>query len=135
MSWRESTSRTVQDDLDRVLDEALGAAEELLPAGDFLPFAIVLQDGEASARGTDDDDAAAALPALVAGLRGEREQLTAVGLTYVAVVAGADAVQVEIEHREAGAPVLALSVPFARRGTSVELGDLRAASASRRIWD
>jgi hypothetical protein len=43
MPWRTDTPHEVQDDLDRLADEALSAARELLAAhGEFYPFGLRL---------------------------------------------------------------------------------------------
>src|SRR4051794_19503471 len=45
MSWRDETPPQVQEDLDRLVDEALRAAQHFLEKnGEFYPFALSLDD-------------------------------------------------------------------------------------------
>lgn len=143
-SWRENASSQSQDDLDCLLDAALGFAQQQLDArGEFFPYAAAIgTDGEAeliTARPDADDErprSVDVIDACVAALVSQRDYIRAGAIVADVRLAdqNRDAIRVELEHVEGHA--LAVLLPYTkkkfRRG--VEYGPLRSRAGSRRIW-
>jgi hypothetical protein len=141
MSWRDDTPAEIQDDLDRLTDEALRAAEHLLDKnGEFYPFAVCL-DEEGSSRivgaydGDEHPPSQDVLELLYRGIAQERDGVRAAAFAAMVDVDGGDAVQAEVEHRDGGTAI-AVFLPYSqkrlRRG--VEYGAVWAAPGGRHVW-
>ena len=95
MSWRDDTPAEIQDDLDRLTDEALQAAQHLLDKnGEFYPFAICLdEDGSSRMVGAYDGDehppSQDVLELLYRGIAQERDGVRAAAFAAMVEVGGA----------------------------------------------
>jgi hypothetical protein len=142
-SWRENASQQAQDDLDGLLDAALGFAEQALAArGELYPYAVAVRadgqvamiavdPGPAGGRSAPDliDDCVAALAAQRDGLRAA----AVVSAVHVPAL-GSAAVDVAAEHVEGQA--LRVLLPYAKRRLrkGVTYGELLAQPGPRRVW-
>ena len=142
-SWRDQAFETAQDDLDALLNVALGfAREQLRSRGEFYPYAAAItKDGESTmiaAMPSDEDhpDSTAVLNSCVEALVSQRDRLRA-GATVADVhlpERSTDAIRVDVEHVEG--PTITILLPYSRkrfRG-SVEFGELAAQQGTVRIW-
>src|SRR5688500_10230548 len=110
-SWRETTSQAAQDQIGVLVDGAFGTAQQLLgDHGAVAPFAVVLPSGGAEPEvvqfegaGGASDDAAVVLKATLEHLKARRDEIDAYALVIDAPAAGADAISVQLEHREGAA--------------------------------
>jgi hypothetical protein len=121
-SWRDSAAQQAQDDLDGMLNAALPFAQQMLAKnGEFFPFGASLPaDGEAkmevSHPGGERPESNAVLDLLVSGLRDKRDALRAVAIVAdVRIQGGADAIRIELEHRDGGTSALQRDVRRNRR--------------------
>ncbi|GHJ59356.1 hypothetical protein NOK12_18740 [Nocardioides sp. OK12] len=138
-SWRDDVSKTVLGEMDGLLDTALRSAKDRLDADDVLvPFVQVVEDdGTESARLVEiveDVRPDQLLEELFEKLRAERDQVRCVAVVFDAIVGGARAVQVLLEHRSPKTPALVLAVPYKAQKRRHQLGEVRAAEGERRIW-
>ena len=140
-SWRDSASPQTQDDLDRLLDESLPFAQELLEKnGEFFPYAIALTaSGElkhvAGDPGEGDQPSSVAvLQTLVEGLREEADTNRAAAVVSDVRLSDSDAVRVELEHSEGQAIVVLLPYRTKRLRRGIEYGETRASQGERQIW-
>lgn len=142
-SWREGASPQAQQDLDGLLNPALGFAQQQLDKyGEFFPYAVVVRaDGEvemvaARPDGSDDRPTSAdVMDACRATVAERRNHLRAAAvIADVRLDEVGDAIRVELEHTEG--PALTVLLPYAKKrfGRGLEFGELRAATGSRRIW-
>lgn len=143
-SWRDGASPQAQNDLDGLLEPALGfAQQQLAEHGEFFPYAVVVRsDGQtemvaARTEATDDHPASAdVITACRATLAERRDHLRAAAV--VADIrtpsAGGDAIQVELEHTEGPAITVMLPYTKKRSSNSIDYGELRAAASTRHIW-
>ena len=140
-SWRDDASEQAQDDLDGLLNAALPFAQQQLDAhGEFFPYGVAVDVGGAPrlfAGDPGDGEQPASLDVLevlVEGLRSDRDGLRAVALVSDVRLSTADAVRVELEHREG--PAMAVLLPYrpSESGHGVDYGGLAAAEARRQIW-
>ncbi|WP_456845108.1 hypothetical protein [Cellulomonas sp. P5_C6] len=142
-SWRDTTPADVQDDLDGVVGAALDAAQDLLAKnGEFFPFVITLDNDGALALAAGDPglgerpESLAVLAHLYAGAAQERADHRAFGFVADILSDGADAVRVEVEHRDGG-PALAVVAPYVRKGLirkTVTYTGMGLEPGERRIW-
>jgi hypothetical protein len=141
LSFRDSASQQVQDDLDGLMNAALPFAQRMLAEqGEFVPYGVARElDGEtrmvAVDRGhgrppTNSD----LLVALVHRLRSERDSLRAVALVSDVHLAASDAIRVELEHREGHATAVFLPYTKKRLPRGVEFGDLEARLRTQQVW-
>jgi hypothetical protein len=144
MSWRDSVSQSCQDDLDRLLREALPFAQQCLAKyGEFFPYGVSLANSGATGmvaanEGSEHPASTDLLTMLYDGLRGQSAELR--GAAVVSDVRikdpDGDAIKIEIEHREGVA--MAVLLPYRAQkkmfGRDVVYSDMRAAPAERRIW-
>jgi hypothetical protein len=143
-SWRDAASPQAQQDLDGLLDAALGFAQQQLDRrGEFFPYAAAIgTDGAAemiAARPDPHDEhprSADVIEACVAALVSQRDHIRA-----GAVVAdvhlpelGGDAIRVELEHSDGHALTVVLPYAKKRLRKGIEYGQLRAQAGRRRIW-
>ncbi len=138
-SWRDDVSKTVLGEMDGLLDTALRAAKDRLDADDVLvPFVQVVEDdGTESTRLVEiveDVRPDQLLEELFEKLRAERDQVRAVAVVFDAIVGGARAVQVLLEHRSPKTPALVLAAPYKAQKRRHQLGEVKAAPGERRIW-
>jgi hypothetical protein len=143
-SWRDHASPQAQNDLDGLLEPALGfAQQQLAENGEFFPYAVVVGvDGHiemvaARPNPTDDQPASAdVITACRTSLAERRDQLRATAVVADVRIPdhGGEAIQVELEHTEG--PVLTVLLPYNRKRFSktINYGQLRAATADRHIW-
>jgi hypothetical protein len=141
MSWRDDTSQAVQDDLDRLTDEALTAARDLLEhqRGEFYPFALDLDaEREVGLLNADPGEGERPSSQAVLDMLHEtaghlRDGHTAFAFVTPVVTDRGDAVQVALEHRDGG-PALEVFLPFSRRFRRMRYGELWAGDGVRRVW-
>jgi hypothetical protein len=141
-TWRDAASTEAQADLDRLLNAALGfAQQELTTRGEFYPFAAAIDtDGEAemvAARPDPNDEhpsSADVVDACVAALVSQRDHIRAGAVVATIRTSDGDAVRIDLEHAEAHA--LTILVPYSKKRfkKTVEFGQLRAQAGQRRIW-
>jgi hypothetical protein len=143
-SWRDDASTNAQEDLDALLNAALGfAQQELAEHGEFFPYAaaitadgtpemIAARPGAGGERPRATDVMAACLTALTT----KRDEIRAGAIVADVRLAevGSDAIQVDLEHAEGQA--LSVLLPYATRLSpqTVEYGQVRAQAGRRRIW-
>lgn len=142
-SWRDSASPQAQQDLDGLLEPALGFAQQQLDRhGEFFPYAVVVRsDGQiemVAARPDAANDRPASADVIAAcrtTLAERRDQLRAAAVVAdVRLPDGSDAVQVELEHTEG--PALTIQLPYSKKrfGRGIDYGQLRAAAGTRHVW-
>ena len=142
-SWRDGTSARAQEELDALLDVALGFAQvQLATRGEFYPNAATNDDsGEAEMIAVlpDDNDhpmSADVVDACRAALAARRDEIRAGAIVADVHVAerDGDAIRVDLEHAEG--PVLTVLLPYrkTRAGGGVDYGDIRAQAGNARIW-
>ena len=141
-SWRDLASQSAQDDLDELLNLALGFAQEQLDKhGAFFPYAAAVSaDGATrmiavdlgTERPASNDVIAACVEALKAGKHELRAAVVVADVRLPEL--DSDAVCVDLEHAEGTA--LRVLLPYAKRRLrkDVVYGDLRAESGQRIIW-
>jgi hypothetical protein len=144
VSWRDSVSQGCQDDLDRLLQEALGFARQLLAKnGEFFPYAVSLANNGATKmvaayEGSEHPASTDLLAMLFAGLHGQGPDLR--GAAVVSDVRikdpDSDAIRVEVEHREGVAMAVLLPYRIQKKllGREIAYGEMRLTDAERRIW-
>jgi hypothetical protein len=141
-SWRDAASQQAQDDLDGLLDAALGFAKQQLDGyREFYPCAIVVDtDGQQRVVGADagkeQPESADLITTLIGALLGQRGQLRGVAIVADVRVPeiGSDAVRVILEHSEQIAITVLLPYRARRFGRGVDYGDLQAGTAAAFIW-
>ena len=141
-SWRDAASQQARDDLDGLLDPALGFAQHQLDKhGEFYPYSVVVdcvgqQRMVAADTGEERPSSADLIAALISALSEQRH-----GLRAIAIVAdvrlpemGGEAIRVTLEHNEQIA--LSVLLPYRRRrlGRGFDYGDLQAGAAPAFIW-
>lgn len=142
MGWRDSTSEEAQEDLDGLLDAALGfARQELDTHGEFFPYgAAVSVDGQVRMVAADPEDherpaSVELLEKCREGLRRDRESLRAVAIVSdVRLEGGGDAVRIELEHAEGASMAVFLPYSKKRFRKGIEYGNLEAAPAQPSVW-
>jgi hypothetical protein len=141
-SWRDSASQLAQDDLDGLLDPALGFAQQQLDKhGEFYPFAVVVDtDGQqrmvAADLGSQSPESADVITTLIDTLTEQRSRLRAAAIVADVRVPenGNDAVRVTLEHSEQVAMTVLLPYRPRRFGRGVDYGDLQGGTAAAFIW-
>ncbi len=142
-SWRDHASPQAQQDLDGLLEPALGfAQQELAKHGEFFPYAVVVRtDGQTEMVATrpeasnDRPASADVITACRTTLTGRRDQLRAAAVVAdIRIPQGGDAIRVELEHTEG--PTLTVLLPYTKKrfGKTIDYGDLRAEAGSRHVW-
>jgi hypothetical protein len=144
MSWRDTASQECQDDLDRLLQEALPLARQLLAKrGEFYPYAVKLSNsGEtgmvAAYEGSEHPASTDLLTMLYDGLRGQGAGLRATAIVSDVRIRNpdSDAIRVEVEHREGVAMVVVLPYRVQKKllGREVTYGDMIGESSEQKIW-
>jgi hypothetical protein len=136
-------SEESQADMDRMLNEALPFAQQMLDRrGGFFPYAVKMAAGgdigivAADPGQGEHPRSTDVLSMLNEGLKSERETLRAAATVSDVRIdsPSRDAIRVEIEHREGLA--LTVFLPYAKKrlGRGVTYSDLQAAPGERRIW-
>lgn len=137
-SWRESYPQSVQDDMDAVLDPSLDLATQLLEKYGFIrPYAwCVLADGTLTMVGVSEDfpDTLSSLGFLWTSLKVNKDTYRTTAVTADMTVDGADAVGVQIEHRDGPAIKVFLPYQKSRFRGKYTYGELFAAPDERHIW-
>lgn len=141
-SWRDSTSRQAQDDLDGLLNAVLPFAEQTISKhGEMYPFgAAVTTSGElkmlAADPGSGGDHPASqdVLDGLYAGARQGRSENRAVAFVADVKAGGSDALRVELEHAEGTTLVLLAPYTRTRFKKSVTLGQMTGGVGEPRVW-
>lgn len=140
-SWRGGASQQVQDDLDGLLDAALPFATQMLDEhGEFFPYGVAL-DAAGNERMIAGDpgsgerpESSEVLATLVQGLQQQRRDLRAVALVSDVLVAGSDAIRVELEHREGQLLAVLLRYKKKRFRSGIEYGELSASPGTAHVW-
>ena len=140
--WRDTASQQAQDDLDGLLEPALGFAQQQLDKhGEFYPYAVVVDaDGQQRMVAADTGDARPASPALIttlfSTLSDERSSLRAAAIVADVRLpeANSDAIRVTLEHSERVALTVLLPYRIRRLGRGVDYGNLQAGAATAFIW-
>lgn len=141
-SWRDTASPQAQDDLDGLLNPALGFAQQQLDNhGEFYPYAVVVDaDGQQRvvAADTGDEQPASAdlITALIAALSDDRDHLRAAAIVADVRLPelGSDAIRVTLEHSEHIALSVLLPYKTRRFGRAIDYGDLQTEAAASLIW-
>lgn len=136
-SWRDTTSQQAQDDLDGLLDPALGFAQQQLDShGEFYPYAVVVDaDGQQRMVAADTGDERPALAdlitTLIAALSDKRDRLGAAAIVADVRLpeTGSDAIRVTLEHSERIALTALLPYKTRRFGRAIDYGDLQSGAA------
>jgi len=147
-SWRDETSRQVQDELDDLLDVSLRAAQQQLDvAGEFYPFAVAVDAEGSSALLTPQVRTG---PREVADVTEVFERCWEALREAPAARAGAvvtdvtssdgDAIGVALEHRDG--PAIEVFLPYVTQGKTNgkkpaqrhRFGEMQAGPGLRRIW-
>lgn len=141
-SWRDIVSIQAQEDLDGLLEPALGFAQEMLEKyREFFPFAVVVdQSGEqgmvAGSAEIERPGSSDLIQLIIAGLVEQRS-----GLRAAAVVAdvrlpelGSDAVRLTLEHSEGVSLEVMVPYRIRRFRRVVEFDDMMVSDAERTIW-
>jgi hypothetical protein len=140
-SWRDTASQRAQDDLDRLLNEALPFAQQMLDkSGEFYPYgAAIGADGQVAMFGADPGQgehpkSSDVIAMLVGGLRAKRADLRAAAVVADVRAGESDAIRVQVEHREG--PVLTVLLPYKKKrlGRGIEYGQMRASAAEAQVW-
>lgn len=126
--------------MDELLNVTLPfAQEQLAKYGEFYPFgAAVSNEGELRMVGAHTGDerpqSNELLEMTLSGVRKDAAAIRAVAFVADVRVGGADAIRVEIEHREGHA--LEVLFPYSREPAAQEIayGQPTAAAAPRRVW-
>lgn len=143
-TWRDDASPQAQQDLDGLLDVALGfAQQQLATRGEFFPYAAaVTDDGEAemiAARpdaATEQPSAADVVESCVAALVSQRDHIRAGAVVtdvHVRELSG-DSIRVDLEHVEGATLTVLLPYVTKRLGKGLDYGTLQAQPGPRRIW-
>ena len=141
MTWRDKASPQAQDDLDRLLELALGfARQQLAEHGEFYPYAVVVNDsGEhemfAADLPNDQTESEDAITALIDAASTRRHELRAVAIVADTRLPelNSDTVRVILEHRDG--TVMAVLLPYYRRRLGgLVFADLRATEAGAYVW-
>ena len=141
MSWRDTTSKLAQDELDNLLNVALGFAQrQLSEHGAFFPYAaaisikgapemIASRPSESHVQPHADD----ILVSCFSTLTDRREVIRAGAVVSdVRVLDGGDAIRVDLEHSE-GVAIVAL-LPYTRANKQIRYGNIQALVGQRQIW-
>lgn len=143
-SWRDRVSAQAQQDLDGLLDAALGfAQQQLVDRGEFFPYAVAVgTDGEVemvAGRPDADDEhppSADVIDACVASLVSQRDHMRAGAIVADTVLAegSGDAIRVDLEHVEGA--TLTVLLPYAKKRLSkkIDFGQFRAQAGQGQIW-
>ena len=140
--WRDTASQQAQDDLDGLLEPALGFAQQQLDKhGEFYPYAVVVDaDGQQRMGAADTGDDRPASPDLIttlfSTLSDERSSLRAAAIVADVRLpeANSDAIRVTLEHSERVALTVLLPYRIRRLGRGVDYGNLQAGAATAFIW-
>jgi hypothetical protein len=141
-SWRDAVSRRAQQDLDGLLDAALGyAKQQLEKVREFYPYAIVVDtEGQqrmlAADTGAERPGSAVLITMLFGVLADQRDQLRGAAIVANARLpeSGSDAVRVTLEHSEQVALMVLLPYRPRQFGQGVDYGDLQAVAAEGFVW-
>jgi hypothetical protein len=142
-SWRDTASVQAQEDLDRLLNVALGfARQQLATHGEFFPYAAAIDaEGQAEmvAAGPHPDNehprSTAVIESCIAALASQRDHIRASAMVSdVNLIDGSDAIRVELEHAEGQA--LTILLPYAKKQLSsrIDYGQIRAQPGQPQIW-
>lgn len=141
-SWRDETPEAVQRDLDALADRSFDAAQHLLAKNvECIPFGVALDvSGQeriitAMPEASDGPDTSEAiLNSLYTALLLQRDGFRAAAVVSDVLVAGSDAIRVQMEHREGG-PAMNLLLPYSKKlFRRFTYGDVTGSRASRRVW-
>ena len=143
-SWRDIASQQAQEDLDGLVDVAIGFAQQQLAAhGEFFPFAVAVAVSgtvemiEARADNSDErPPSAEVLTACVSTLRSRRAGIracaTAADVSLSTPQRG-DAIQIDLERLDGHA--LTVVLPYVKkRRRDVNYGLIQAHAGPHRVW-
>jgi hypothetical protein len=140
-SWRDTASPQAQADLGKLLSTVVPLAEQYLARhGEFFSFgAGVSADGQVALLGGDPGlgerpESQAVLDLLYEAARDPAPGYRAVAFAADVRADEADAIRIELEHREG--TVLAILIPYERnaRHETIIFGRMRASAEQARIW-
>lgn len=141
-SWRGEASPQAQQQLDKLLEVALGfAQQELAEYGEFFPYAAAIgQGGEPeliAALPVEEDErppSADVIDSCVEALVANRERIQAAAVVADVSTPNGDAIRVELEHAEGHA--LTVLVPYSKKrpGNAVDYGQIRAQAGNPQVW-
>jgi len=143
VSWRDTASAEAQQDLDALLNMALGFAQlQLAERGGFFPYAAAIRtDGEPemiaaqpSQGEGEHPEPADILASCFAALTDKRGHIRAAAvISDVRTAEATEAIRIDLEHAEGLA--LAVLLPYARqKDGKLHYGEIRAGKAQRQIW-
>jgi hypothetical protein len=140
-SWRDSASCQAQADLDALLNAVLPFAEQTLSKyGEMFPFgASISSDGQiemlAGEPGrADRSGSEAVLRALHDGARASAETRRAFAFVADVRINAADAVRVELEHREGAAVVVLVPYSRSRLKKKITFGLISGGTGQPGVW-
>ena len=141
-SWRDEASPRAQQQLDELLNVALGfAQQELGKHGEFFPYAAAIGEGGEPeliavrpAEGGERPASADVIDSCVETLVERRERIQAAAVVADVSAPDGDAIRVELEHVEGHA--LAVLLPYSKKrfGGGIDYGELRAQAGRPLVW-
>jgi hypothetical protein len=141
-SWRDTASAQAQADLDSLLSDVMPlAAQTLGKHGELLPYAATVDNDGNEALVSSDPRAGEELPSshdvlalLYEAAANSAESLRAVAFVSAVRVSDADAIRVELEHKEGIS--MAVVLPYERDASaeSIAVGASRATANPARVW-
>jgi hypothetical protein len=141
VSWRDTASVAAQDDLDQMLNAVLPFAEQTLSRyGELLPFgAAVSSDGQVVLLAADPGlgehpPSVAVLDTLYAGARASADTRRAVAFVADVRANGADALRLELEHRQGVTLVLVVPYTRSRFRRTITFGEMQGSPGRARVW-
>jgi hypothetical protein len=128
--------------MDALLNAAIPfAQQQLAKHGEFFPYGVAMtRDGQtgmvAGYTGTERPPSTEVLDIIYEGLRSKADENRAAAVVADVRLKGeeADAIQVEVEHRDGIALKIFLPYRKKRFGGGIETGEMRAEAGERRIW-
>ncbi|MCW2842625.1 MAG: hypothetical protein JWN22_541 [Nocardioides sp.] len=141
-SWRDTTSATAQDDLDALLNAAIEFAEQqLVEHGGMYPFAAaVSESGEIDILAFEPDEGEEPEPEdvlenlRVAARESARSGRAAAFVSDVLLEDDADALRIEMEHRDGVTFEIFLPYTSDAETQSIVFGEMAAADGEASIW-
>lgn len=141
-SWRDEASAKAQQQLDELLNVALGfAQQELAKHGEFFPYAAAIgEDGEPEliaarpAEGDEQPSSADVIDSCVEALVEMRERTQAAAVVANVSIPDGDAIRVELEHAEGHALTVLLPYSKKRFGRAIDYGQIQAQAGRPQVW-
>lgn len=136
-SWRDGLSEDAQGEMDSVLTAAVAFAQRMLEVeGAFYPYSVRMSDEGETGMSTAPASSADPVAHLVDGLSDQRSRLKAAAVVAAVHLESlkADAVRVDIEHRDGACLTIVLPYTRKRLRKKVEFGEMQSMVVDPRIW-